>query len=228
MNKPVFVNLGATKHFAPQAVEEDAIGVELAVEVVAIPDGNAGLVFEFENEVAPAVQDLNIVAFEGRVGQYHNIIDAVAIGCEHIRDPDVGVGNKDGDERGVDAAEVVGNGECNLLRAALRKTDALVSAAEVPVPGIGPRRRIILNRNGLANAANTWGSDARLKVRNHNCLSLAVHTTRVGISDVQYHLEGSLRVVGYTWRRKLTRGLAIAKIPGLGEISALRRGICEG
>ena len=110
--------------------------MELAVEVVAIPDGNAGLVFEFENEVAPAVQDLNIVAFEGRVGQYHNIIDAVAIGCEYIRDPDVGVGNKNGDERGVDTAEVVGNGECNLLRAALRKTDALVCALEVKAAAV--------------------------------------------------------------------------------------------
>ena len=37
----MFVNQRAAKHFAPQAVEEHAIGVELAVEAVAIPDGNA-------------------------------------------------------------------------------------------------------------------------------------------------------------------------------------------
>jgi len=64
-----------------------------------------------------------------------------------------------------------------------------------------------------------------LKVRNNNCLCLAVHAARVGVGDVQNYLEGPWRVVGNTRRRKLIWGLAIAEIPGLGKISTLGRGI---
>lgn len=106
----MFVYEGAAEHFAAQAIEEDAVGVELPVKVVAIPDGNAGLVFEFENEVAPAVQDLNVIAFERRIRKRYDIIDAVAVGRKHVGHPNVGVGDVNSDERGVDTAQVVCNG----------------------------------------------------------------------------------------------------------------------
>ena len=64
MDKPMLVDERAAEHFAAQAIEEDAVGVELSIKVVAVPDRNASLVFEFENEVAPAVENLNVVAFE--------------------------------------------------------------------------------------------------------------------------------------------------------------------
>ena len=92
---------GAAEHFAAQAIEEHAVGVELSVEVVAVPDGDAGLVFEFENEVAPAVQYLNVVAFERRIRKRYDIIDAIAVGREHIWHPDVWVRNVNSDEGAV-------------------------------------------------------------------------------------------------------------------------------
>ena len=85
----MFVYEGAAEHFAAQAIEEDAVGMELPVKVVAIPDGNAGLVFEFENEVAPAVQDLYVIAFERRIRKRNDIIDAVAVGRKDIRYPNI-------------------------------------------------------------------------------------------------------------------------------------------
>ena len=85
----MFVYEGAAEHFAAQAIEEDAVGVELSVEVVAVPDGDAGLVFEFENEVAPAVQDLNVVAFERWIRKGDDIIVTISVGRKDIRHPNI-------------------------------------------------------------------------------------------------------------------------------------------
>lgn len=79
----------AAEHFAAQAIEEHAVGVELSVEVVAVPDGDAGLVFEFENEVAPAVQDLNVVAFERWIRKGDDIIVTISVGRKDIRYPNI-------------------------------------------------------------------------------------------------------------------------------------------
>ena len=110
--------------------------MELSIEAIAIPNGNAGLIFEFKNKVAPAVQDLDVVAFEGRVRQSDNVIDAVAVGCKYIRDPDVGVGDINGDKCGIYTAEVIGNSQRNLLWAARTKDDTLISTLKIKVAAI--------------------------------------------------------------------------------------------
>ena len=81
----------AAEHLAAQAIEEDAIGMELPVEVVAVPDSNACLILEFKNEVAPAVQDLNVVAFERWIRKGDDIIVTISVGRKDIRHPNIRV-----------------------------------------------------------------------------------------------------------------------------------------
>ena len=45
MNEAVLIYDGSAEHDAAQAIEEDAVGVELPIEAVAIPNGNTGLIF---------------------------------------------------------------------------------------------------------------------------------------------------------------------------------------
>ena len=127
--------------------------MELPIEVVAVPDGDASLVFEFKNEVAPAVQDLNVVAFEGRVGKRYDIVDAVAVGCEYVWHPDVGVRDVNSDEGGVNAAEVVGNDKLYLLGAALRESDTLRRTLKIKIAAVweypGPGSNRIEARAGI-------------------------------------------------------------------------------
>ena len=51
----MFVDEGAAQHFAFQTIEENAIGVELSVEVITIPNSNACLIFEFKEELSPTI-----------------------------------------------------------------------------------------------------------------------------------------------------------------------------
>ncbi len=136
MDKPMLIYERTAEHFAAQAIKEDAVGVELPIKVVTVPYGNARLIFEFKNKIAPAVQDLNIVAFKRRIRKRYNVIDAIAIRRKHIRNPDIGVWNKDGDQCGIDTAQVISDHKPNFLWPTLRESDALRSTLKKQVAAV--------------------------------------------------------------------------------------------
>ena len=130
MDEPMLVYKRTAEHFAAQAIKEHAIGVELPVEVIAVPNCNTGLVFAFKNKITPAVQNLNIVAFERRIRKCYNVVDTIAVGRKHIRNPNIWIWNKDGDQRRIDTAQVISDHQPNFLWPTLRESDALRRALE--------------------------------------------------------------------------------------------------
>ena len=176
MNKAMLVYERAAEHLAAQAIEEDAIGMELPVEVVAVPDSNACLIFEFKNEVAPAVQDLNVVAFERWIRKGDDIIVTISVGRKDIRHPNIRIWNKDGNECGVYATQIISDHQPNLLGPALRESNALGCVLKIKIaavreyPGPGGDR--------IKACASVCQIDNLIDIRiNRRRINLSVHAT---------------------------------------------------